>query len=455
MTSSPGTPAPARSFVERLLRPVAEVRAGEGAVVLLMALNLFLVLSAYYMLKTVREALILTEVSAAVKTYASAGQALLLLVLVPAFGAFASRVNRLKLLTWVTVFFVANILVFFLLGRTGAHLGVVFFIWVGIFNVMAISQFWAFANDIYTPEQGKRLLAVVGVGSSLGAWVGSEYASRFGRVVGPYNLMLIAAGVLLLCVAVTRIVNARQIRQTTAAKAAEAEQPLGKEGGFELIRKDRYLMLIAALIVVLNVVNTTGEYLLSSKAQQEAGARFGTDEASRGDRQKFMSGFYGDFFGWVNLLGFLAQIFAVSRVIKVLGVGGALFVHPVIALLGYTSMIWAPSLAPGAQPQDRRQRHRLLAQQHGETGALAPHESGGQVQGQASGGLLLLARGRRALGRGRLRGRKPDLRGARLCRRQRGLRPRLALHRVEAREREQAPHGGRHGGLGTHPAGWK
>ena len=104
-------------------------------------------------------------------------------------------------------------------------------------------------------------------------------------------------------------------------------------------------MLIAALIVVLNVVNTTGEYLLSSKAQQEAGARFGTDESSRGDRQKFMSGFYGDFFGWVNLLGFLAQIFAVSRVIKVLGVGGALFVHPVIALLGYTSMIWAPSLA--------------------------------------------------------------------------------------------------------------
>lgn len=345
MTSAPETPAPARSLLERLLRPVAEVRAGEGAVVLLMALNLFLVLSAYYMLKTVREALILTEASAAVKTYASAGQALLLLVLVPAFGAFASRVNRLKLLTWVTVFFVANILVFFLLGRTGAHLGVLFFIWVGIFNVMAISQFWAFANDIYTPEQGKRLLAVVGVGSSLGAWVGSEYASRFGRMVGPYNLMLVAAGVLLLCVVVTRIVNARQIRETSAAKAAEAAQPLGKEGGFELIRKDRYLMLIAALIVVLNVVNTTGEYLLSSKAQQEAGARFGTDEASRGDRQKFMSGFYGDFFGWVNLLGFLAQIFAVSRVIKVLGVGGALFVHPVIALLGYTSMIWAPSLA--------------------------------------------------------------------------------------------------------------
>ena len=189
MTSAPATLPPERSLVERLLRPVADVRAGEGAVVLLMALNLFLVLSAYYMLKTVREALILTEASAAVKTYASAGQAVLLLVLVPAFGAFASRVNRLKLLTWVTVFFVANIVLFFLLGRTGARLGVVFFIWVGIFNVMAISQFWAFANDIYTPEQGKRLLAVVGVGSSLGAWVGLGVGEPFradGRSLQPH-----------------------------------------------------------------------------------------------------------------------------------------------------------------------------------------------------------------------------------------------------------------------------
>ncbi|HVQ28114.1 MAG TPA: Npt1/Npt2 family nucleotide transporter [Vicinamibacteria bacterium] len=345
MTSAPATLPPERSLVERLLRPVADVRAGEGAVVLLMALNLFLVLSAYYMLKTVREALILTEASAADKTALAAVQAVLLIFLVPAFGAFASRVNRLKLLTWVTVFFVTNIVVFFLFGRTGAHLGVVFFIWVGIFNVMAISQFWAFANDIYTPEQGKRLLAVIGIGSSLGAWAGSAVASFFGKMLGPYALMLLAAVVLLLCVGVTRIVSALQARSDAPEKRAEAEQPLGKEGGFQLIRKDRYLMLIAALIVVLNVVNTTGEYLLGEKAQQEARARFGNEEASRPDRQKFMAGFFGDFFGWVNLAGFLAQTLVVSRVMTVLGVGGALFVHPLIALIGYSTMIWAPSLA--------------------------------------------------------------------------------------------------------------
>src|SRR5215470_4735161 len=158
--------ASGKSPVERLLSPIADVRRGEALTPLLLALNLFLVLAAYYMLKTVREALILTQGGAAVKTYSSAGQALLLLVLVPAFAAFASRVNRMQLVRWVTLFFVANIVVFFALGRAGVHLGVPFFLWVGIFNVMVISQYWAFANDIYTPEQGKRLFAIVGLGSS-------------------------------------------------------------------------------------------------------------------------------------------------------------------------------------------------------------------------------------------------------------------------------------------------
>src|SRR5262245_53009323 len=102
-----------RSPLEQLLRPLADVQPGEGLVVVLMALNMFLLLSAYYILKTVREALILTQGGAAVKTYSSAGQALLLLVLVPAFAAFASRVNRLQLMRWVTLFFVANIVAFF------------------------------------------------------------------------------------------------------------------------------------------------------------------------------------------------------------------------------------------------------------------------------------------------------------------------------------------------------
>ena len=148
-----------KTLVERLLWPIADVHHDEVASALLMTVLMFLLLAAYYLLKTAREVFILTEGGAEVKSYSSAGQALLLLVLVPAYGAFASRVNRVRLVTIVTLFFASNLVLFMMAVRAGLHIGVVYFLWVGIFNLMVIAQFWAFANDLYTKEQGAASLS--------------------------------------------------------------------------------------------------------------------------------------------------------------------------------------------------------------------------------------------------------------------------------------------------------
>jgi len=89
---------PPLSVVERIPGYAADIRAGEGSSVLLLTLNVFLLLFAYYLLKTVREALILTEGSAYIKAYSSAGQAALLMALVPLYGYVATKVSRIKLL---------------------------------------------------------------------------------------------------------------------------------------------------------------------------------------------------------------------------------------------------------------------------------------------------------------------------------------------------------------------
>src|SRR5438128_10945836 len=112
------------SRLERFLAHLADVRAGEGVGVLLLALNLFLLLAAYYMLKTAREALILTQGGAEVKSYSAAGQAILLLAVVPAFGAIASRVSRVRLVTGVTPVFASNHALFVGLCSDGARAGV-------------------------------------------------------------------------------------------------------------------------------------------------------------------------------------------------------------------------------------------------------------------------------------------------------------------------------------------
>ena len=125
------------------------------------------------MLKIVRDALILSEAGAVAASYASAGQALLMLGFVPAYGAFASRVNRVWLICGVTLFFASHLLIFSLLGAAGVRIGIAFYLWIGVFNMAAVAQFWAFANDLYSTERGKRLFPVVGIGASLGAVVGS------------------------------------------------------------------------------------------------------------------------------------------------------------------------------------------------------------------------------------------------------------------------------------------
>ncbi|HEY3168276.1 MAG TPA: hypothetical protein VGK57_13655, partial [Candidatus Binatia bacterium] len=237
-----------RNISERFLGLFADVREGEGATAILLMFNLFVLLTAYLVIKTVREALILSDGGAEVKSYAAAGQALLLLFVVPWYGSFASKVNRIKLINRVTLFFISHLFAFYMLAQLQVPLGVAFFLWVGIFNLLVIAQFWAFANDLYTREQGERLFAIVAFGGALGAILGPMLAGWLFGPLGAYQLMLVAAALLGISIFITNAVNSRENgrRRTDPAKA-DTEAPLGKEGGFGLVLGHRYLFLIALL----------------------------------------------------------------------------------------------------------------------------------------------------------------------------------------------------------------
>lgn len=328
-----------KSLTERLLSLFAKVHPGEAAGTLFMATNIFVLLGTYYLLKTAREALILTEGGAEVKSYSSAGQALLLLLLVPAYGALASRVNRMRLIALVTIFFALNLALFAAFGLLGWKIGVPFFLWVGIFNVLIVAQFWAFANDAYKPEEGKRLFPIIGVGSSLGAIAGTQFAKPLFLQIGPYWVMALGAGALVLSLFLTQAAN-RRVCAACSHQTKITEEALGKEGGFKLIFRTRYLLLIALLVLVLNIVNSTGEYVLSKFVVEEATRR----ALSGAEKASFIGGFYGDFFWWVNVVSFAFQTLLVSRLFKWIGVGGALFILPLVALLGYSALLFLPLL---------------------------------------------------------------------------------------------------------------
>jgi AAA family ATP:ADP antiporter len=336
-----------KSRLERALSLFADVRAGEGIGTLLLALNVFLLLAGYSLMKPARDGLILTEGGAEIASYSAAAQAVLLMAVVPFYGWLGTKVVRIRLIAIMMTFFAVTLVGFYVGGRIGLREGVAFYIWIGLINVFIVSQFWAFANDLYTEGQGRRLFPMIGVGQSLGAWVGAAAVTPLvqGLDYTPYTLMLLGACVLMVALSITLVVNRREASRSDAEAAAVEVAPLGPQGGFELVLKDRYLFWIAILTVLLNVVNTTGGYVLNKLIVEESVARFGTDPAAVAESRQFITAFSGSIIAAVNLVGFLLQLFVTSRVIRYLGVRGALFILPVLALINYSIIAVAPILA--------------------------------------------------------------------------------------------------------------
>ena len=338
---------PPKSALERFLSFFADVRAGEGISVVLLTLNVFLILAGYNLLKPARDALAISEGGAVGKAYSAAAQAVLLMGVVPLYGWLASRVVRIRFILATGLFFASNLVIFYVLGRAGVREGIAFYIWIGIYNVFIVSQFWSFANDLYTEGQGRRLFPMIGVGASLGAWIGAATVAPLVTRLSftPYTLMLMGAIVLLVSLTLTWIINAREAGRAEPEAARIYNEPLGREGGFALVLRDRYLFWIAVLIVLLNAVNTTGGFLLDRLVEARAFELFGQADGQLADRRQWMTSFSGSLFATVNLVSFLLQLIVTSRVIRYMGVRGALFILPALALVNYSIIAIAPLLA--------------------------------------------------------------------------------------------------------------
>jgi AAA family ATP:ADP antiporter len=316
--------------IDRLLGIFGDVRSGEGATVILMLCNVFLLLVAYYVLKTVREPLILLAGGAQLKSYAAAAQALTLIVYVPAYGWLASKLPRQKFLMLVILFFVGCIQLFFIGSKIGVpFLGFAFFVWVGIFSLTTIAQFWSYANEIYEKSEGDRLFPLIAVGSAAGAPVGAAIAEwLFGIHINPFLMMEIAAIILLLHLGLYQVVGKR-----VTGKTAKATEPIKKSNGFALVFKSHYLRLIALFLVLLNIVNTVGEYILGQAVVTMGNTQAAANHAF--DKGAFIGSFYGKYFFWTNVVTILIQAFLVSRIVKKFGMPGVLLALPFVALCAY------------------------------------------------------------------------------------------------------------------------
>ena len=300
----------------------------------------FCLLCGYYILRPVRDEM---GIQGGVENlqWLFTGTFLMMLAAVPLFGWVSSRYPRRKLLPIVYLFFVANLLIFYVLLQfqiAPTFTAQAFFIWVSVFNLFVVSVFWSFMADLYRNDQARRLFGFISAGGTLGALAGPTVTAMLAPVTGPAHLLPLSACLLLMAVlCIYRLAGrvARNPSDLAEIGRRAAEQPIGGSifAGVTTVLKSPYLLGIGVYVVLGTVLGT---FLYFHQAYIVSTAIL--DSGSR-------TALFAQIDLAVNVLTLVCQLFVVNRLIGRFGIGITLMVLPVMAVVGFFLIGLVPTLA--------------------------------------------------------------------------------------------------------------
>ncbi|MDX9741620.1 MAG: MFS transporter [Gammaproteobacteria bacterium] len=314
---------------------------GELPAVLAGMLMFFLLFTGYFMLRPVRETM---GIAGGVHNlqWLFTGTFLATLAAMPLFGWLASRVSRRRILPWLYAFFVLNLLAFAGLMAAdpdGVWAGRAFYIWLSVFNLMAISLAWSVLADIFSSAEAKRLFAPVAAGASFGGLTGPLAGAALVGVIGHAGLLTLAAAMLAGSACAAAWLHRWRDRHPPAGTAADEDErrskPLGGNpfaGAMETLRS-RYLLGIAVFVVLLATVST---FLYFEQARLVA--------ETFPDRTR-QTQVFGIIDAVVQTLAILTQLFLTGRIAQRLGVGVLLVAVPLVVAAGFLWLALAPVFA--------------------------------------------------------------------------------------------------------------
>jgi AAA family ATP:ADP antiporter len=340
MQASSGSARTKPDLIVRWLGFFTEVRRSELRALSLFFWSAFLLLSAYYIIRAIREGFILVDFGAESRSLAVGVSTVCLMVIVPLYSRLRSRFGSNRLVMAIYAFFAATLLVFYMAWSANWQIGFVFFIWVGLFGLMVVSQFWALANGCWGEAAGKRLFPLIMIGANLGGLFGTHIAAITSRNQGLHGLMIIGL-VLLIATMLLLPLAWRSVPPARSLLPAKLPAPAPLMGGFSLVAKDRYLWLMALTVVLLNWINSTGEYLFAHFVELHAYSQLAAD-ASHDQRAELITGVYANFMLWYTAIGLFAQTFLVSRLFRWIGIGYSTLILPVIVLVSYILIAFVP-----------------------------------------------------------------------------------------------------------------
>ncbi len=303
----------------------------------------FCVLSSYYILRPVREAMAVGSGPDTIP-YLFIGTFVTMLAVTPVFGWVASRFPRRVFLPWVYLFFASNIVIFWVVfsqaiddGTEYVWLGRVFFVWLSVFNLFVVSVFWSFMADVYTREQGRRLFGIISAGGSIGALLGGAATSALVVSIGFQNLMPISATLLLLAVLCIGQLKKWVVleHESEDIETVATEKPLGGNplAGITHLISSKYFAGIAISSVIASLLGTA-LYVFAAELIEQA-------IPNPNERTQFFSNMNVA----TNALALIGQMFMVRHVVRRFGIGVSMSLLPIVSIVGFAVLAFNPVLS--------------------------------------------------------------------------------------------------------------
>jgi len=317
------------------VRRFVQLRDGEAPALVWSFAYFFLLLGSYYVIRPIRTEMVIVSGIDQLHWLALA-VFIGMLVVVPIFGWMTQKLRRHVFLNAVYIFFSLNLLVFYLLFKSAEvspMLARAFYVWVGIFNLFVVSVFWSFMADIFDRDQSRRLFATIAAGGTAGALTGPIITALLVERIGVSNLFLVAAA--MLCATLYCIQKLRLWKQSTLLEQGSQEliQPKIKGGvldGIKLVMSSPYLLGIGVLMCGYSLCAT----LLSIMVAEQVEVLY-PDSSLR-------TRLFAIIDSVVNFLTLVFQLFLTSRLLKWLRMARMLAVLPLLMLLGFVGIIFAP-----------------------------------------------------------------------------------------------------------------
>lgn len=305
----------------------------------------FLIISSYLIGRVARDALFLDQFKAVQLPYADIAIAALVGFIVAFYIRAGRRVSLRNLQVVSLSFFAINLVAFWWAFHfhRAVWLSPTFYIWVGIFGVLAVTQVWTLANFVWTTREAKRLFGILGSGGIVGGIAGGFIANGIAPRLGTEALLLVMAGFVALCAVLVVIVWNQRYDAGLTEKDQESEDkgPRNLIESFRLVRQSPHLQAIAGLICLSSVVTTAAGWQLKAVAKEAL------------MRKDAIAAFLGAFYGYTGIVALIAQLVITTKLLRRFGVGVALLVLPLSLVGGSTALLiwgslWAATLLKGS-----------------------------------------------------------------------------------------------------------